>query len=574
MSSAETPPVASSESATAMPQQSLASPIPLRESLRIGVIVGLLSFCVLWTYQSFVTHYSFSGNFGWTLLPGLKFGIPAHEQSHGMTVVTDELGWDGQFYYHLANDPLQRSPETTACIDHPHYRGQRIFFPAMAFLLAKLLGMAIVPPILFFALHWLTISAGVGALAGWLHQQRLSLWWALPWASWWGVLHPTSHGLPDGACDALFILSILALQSQRLLAYSVAATALCLAREGYAVYAFGVWLLSTSTLVKWSNDRRYWASFLLTALPGIVVVAWAAYLQLHLNVPESTPRTPNHPVSLPWVAWYGEVMSGIRNGLSQEVTWQIFAGLLLILVTTRTIVNARSSPTISAGIPYLLLTMCLGKMVWENYSGYPKAMGSIILMGIFLLPKDRSWWLRSMLAGCVLISAQMLFHARVAYPMHYSTAVLARNLGLQQPQPDPTPNRKFDRFDGSIIWQNAQAEIGLPKSLWNAFHRESIPFLVTVENRSPFPWYPMPQHGPMAIHLAVQILDADTQEVLTLQTVPILRVIPLGESLTQVIPIPLPRGRYIVRVTGLQQGNAWFDEINPAMGRRYPLTIR
>ncbi len=568
---ARTSPSRSPESKTVA--STLVDPGRSNDTVLIGILATLLSLCLFWTYQSFVTHYSFSGNFGWTLLFGQPFGLPEIERTHGLSVVTEQRGWDGQFYYHLANDPLQRRTETRASLDSAMDRGRRIFFPAMAHGIARLTGMPIVPPRLYLALHWLVLAIGVGGLVAWLYHHGQSFWWALPWATWWGVIHPTSHGLPEGACDALLLLALLALQSGRLIAYALCASALCLAREGYVVYAFGVWLLSALNFVRWSSRSGYLRSFLLTAVPGICLLSWTFYLSSQLQVPFTAGRTGADITSNPWVAWYKTTLAGIQADQHLEVTWKIFAGLMLLIVTLRSVANASQAPAIAAGLGYLLLTMCLGEATWQNYFGYSKSLGTVLLMGILLLPQDRSWWLRTMLAGSMVISGQMLYHCRIAYPMHHSAGVLERNLMQQHTPKDAFPNPPLSDVSSSAVWADAKGEIELPKSLWNAMHRESIPMKIRLENRSPHPWSPMPREGVNAIHIGVQVFDAKTQQLLYTETVPLVHHVPPGGSITQVVPLALPRGRYTIRVSGLQLGQRWFDEANPAHGSRYSLAI-
>ena len=81
------------------------------------LIVALLSIALY-------SRFTLRGNFDWFTLPGEKFGIPRSLASQGIITIPIDLGydgWDGQFYYSIAND-LFANEDTLGHIDDPPYR--------------------------------------------------------------------------------------------------------------------------------------------------------------------------------------------------------------------------------------------------------------------------------------------------------------------------------------------------------------------------------------------------------------------------------------------------------------------
>src|SRR5205814_1864536 len=121
-------------------------------------------------------------------------------------------------------------------------------------------------------------AAGFGLLAGWLVAHGKPWWYALGWLAGVGPGYALLYGLPDPVGDAAFVATLIALWHRRLGWYALAATALCLVREGYVVVPFAVWVATVLNRWTWDCPAGYARRFAFTALPGAVVVGWAVYL--------------------------------------------------------------------------------------------------------------------------------------------------------------------------------------------------------------------------------------------------------------------------------------------------------
>lgn len=111
-------------------------------------------------------------------------------------------GYDGQFFYYIAVDPLNAPPK----IDVPAYRFQRILYPMLSRLLS--LGKVELIP-------WLLIAVNLGGLAGsvWvaeqlLVEQRVHRWHALPVGLYAGQLLSIRVDLPEPLALLLILLAM------------------------------------------------------------------------------------------------------------------------------------------------------------------------------------------------------------------------------------------------------------------------------------------------------------------------------------------------------------------------------
>src|SRR5438105_15959137 len=61
--------------------------------------------------------------------------LPAERFWTASTRVDPGVGYDGQWFFYVANDPFMRSPDPESFLDRPGYRYARILYPALAWLL-------------------------------------------------------------------------------------------------------------------------------------------------------------------------------------------------------------------------------------------------------------------------------------------------------------------------------------------------------------------------------------------------------------------------------------------------------
>ncbi len=89
-------------------------------------------------------------------------------------------GYDGQFYYQIAHDPLHAAQ----FLDRPAYRYQRIVYPMLVWALT--LGQASTIPFILWLVNFLAIVFGTELVARMLIQQKLSPWYSLAFGLYFG----------------------------------------------------------------------------------------------------------------------------------------------------------------------------------------------------------------------------------------------------------------------------------------------------------------------------------------------------------------------------------------------------
>jgi len=89
-------------------------------------------------------------------------------------------GYDGQFYYQIAHDPLHAAQ----FLDRPAYRYQRIVYPMLVWALT--LGQASFIPFILWLVNFLAIVFGTELVARMLIQQKLSPWYSLAFGLYFG----------------------------------------------------------------------------------------------------------------------------------------------------------------------------------------------------------------------------------------------------------------------------------------------------------------------------------------------------------------------------------------------------
>lgn len=173
----------------------------LRRSLRSPATVGGLVLIVysLWLFSVF--HSGFQPRDLIHISPSFI------RQAHSSSVIKpdpnfptyDANGYDGQFFYYLALDPVHARDY----MDANSYRYTRILYPMVARVLA--LGRPDLVPITLFLVNLLGLAAGTAVVAALLKRAGLSPWFALVYGFYPGMYFARAgpqrgHGLwPGGA---------------------------------------------------------------------------------------------------------------------------------------------------------------------------------------------------------------------------------------------------------------------------------------------------------------------------------------------------------------------------------------
>jgi len=403
----------------------------------------------------------------------------------------------------------------------------------------------------------LLIALGAGVLAGWLYDNGLSPVWLLGWLFAGGPLYAFAHGLPDASGDALFAIVIVGLLARRLAWYLPAMGLLVLVREGYVVVAFSVFVATIFGFPGWKASR--WRAILLTALPGVLLVAWTIYLALHFGqAPWARERSPAGLYDWPFRAMFRALGQAAEVGDATRWRLMAFSGITVAIVLLGITLRLRQSWVWVCIWPQVMLSACLGSIVWEQPEGFLKTAGSALIPALFLLPTDQRGLIRLILIVNLVIGIEWLF-IRSAITPSFETPMMRTMNGLHQPAatvPDVTDHRMRIRWvDASPVLRTKY------QGMYRVVHQEAVPLTIEVTNLSEETWPTNVPWNANGVELGYAILSMDGAKVVGGGYLP-LGSRPLEPDETRTIPLPVriaQRGYYFLKV-GLVSGRRdWFD---------------
>lgn len=531
-----------------------------------GALAFLASFLLIQAAFVIHVHHDFEGKYHAPFLPAYHFGLPQVERDQGFRPVCGgkEFGWDGQFYYHMSHDPFARDPETAnKHFDTPTYRYQRIGVPLMAWAAARITGRTFTTPFIYHTVQIALTAFGFGVLVGWLSSVGLSVAWSLCWLLGCGVFNSLFRGLPDAPSDAMFIAALVALYYRRLGWYSLFISLACLIREGFILVAFVVFLATAVNRYSWAGSPGLVRRAALTALPGILVVAWMAYVSWVFGKSPSSARSPGL-YGAPFAAFFSCLESARMKGRVDEIRWSLSSMSVVATVLFSSILTMRRSFLCVCAAVYALLIASLGPIVWEDIGGHSKAVTAVAIFGIMLLSIDQNAIRRAALQLALLANLFVGLERNVILPLtapggYHEFTAAQDEIKNQSPPPAEQPPTKFDTRS-KIVWVNATSEYAASVPWYlRPVHRGVLDLTVDVTNESTIPWIGR-RSGAGAVVIGVQLLDGKRVVVESRAVLP--KDVMPGETvrLNAAIFAGRPAARTL-RIGLVQEHHHWFAEL-------------
>lgn len=560
-------------------------------SLRVAVVCWLAAWIVLEAIFIGYLHYTFQGNGYWAFLPSKMLGVPEREAAAGMQPIC-MAGYDGQVYYHMSNDPFGRF-DAYKHIDNVMYRYQRIGIPLLAGGLASLCGFKLTPPLLYHTLQFGMTTAGFGLLVYWLQLKRQPAVYALAWLLSVGTLQSLWMGLLDAPADALLIAALAAALSRRLWLYLPAATLLLLTREMYCLFAFAIFAATAWCRVAvsdtqgswhplrgidWRDVRGYWPRVVLTAVPGIVMLAWTAYLTVRFHMSPIEARTSNpNANSYPFVMMWKYIERFFKTDNTFEFRMAVVSAFTLIVILVFLLRGVRRLPlALLCTIPYVLMTTCLGAAMWEDHGSHMRVMDSaLVIIGLFMLQFDASMLLRFLLTLHAIVGPAVHYDMRVARQWLHDPGFICQENGYYKPNPPGSPeNPLLTNCASEVTWVDRQELIQRNYSgMWDRCHREVRPVTVAVTNHTCETW--QPGLGKHPLWLGYNLYSDNKGRHLASHSILIDKPIAPGETceFTAYLEVLRPRRKYVVEFSVWQEGVGWFVRNDPKFGAEYAFSV-
>lgn len=377
------------------------------EKWRGSLAVGFVFLSMTLVLFGFYNAGTLRGNLDNHILSSEMFGVPDEVRARGVTPLygAKDSGWDGQFYFYMANDILARK-DTAKHIDSPSYRYQRIGLSLYTAIVARLTGRDWVSPTTFF-LSYLGLIF-VATIAGAQLLKRLDAHPALVllWSFSVGTQLTLFNALPDAAADAFLILALSLVFANRVGWSAIPFVFAALSREVYALFpsailGFGLLAALRSTtgvgIFRRLSDLLLARAYGLLLLPGIIAVAWNLYVTQHFGV---TPSSQAHGIlGMPLAAWARSMDVAMHpahtGGQLRLGGFEFFSLILFLLVLIAALKIASKTLRLPQGpmrpvvhgvaassAMFAILYACFGPTVTAHYTGYFKA----IAVFFFLIP--------------------------------------------------------------------------------------------------------------------------------------------------------------------------------------------
>jgi hypothetical protein len=229
-------------------------------------------------------------------------------------------GYDGQFYWAIAVDPLARG-SVHRDVDKPSYRYGHPLYGWLGWLFSAGQGQAAASALL--AVGLLSFAAAA-ATAAWLGRRRGSWGWeSLFVVANAGLLYSAAHDLAEPLCAALLLGAVAAYSSGRRSAAVLCFALLPLAKEELVVVpvAVAIWELWRSRA-----SIRSVLPFGAALLPS---VAWWVYARIQLGAWFTTGDTA---LGAPLVGWRRALLdAGVRSYSSDSAQIQVGEETLIVL---------------------------------------------------------------------------------------------------------------------------------------------------------------------------------------------------------------------------------------------------
>ena len=268
-----------------------------------------------------------------------------------------DAGYDGQFYFAIAQDPLLARPETAASLDGS-FRYRRILYPLLAWAVSG--GQRALVPFALMAVN-VVACCGIAVLLAWYAARRgVNPWSSLVVSAFPGLWIPLLFDLTEPTHLALLAGGVIA-GSTGLLLLSA------LAKETAAVV-----LLVQAGMAAWS---RRWRLLLWTVGAVAALAAWSLFAQLAARGARqgALAFAVLDPPGAPFLVLAKDLRGNPANF--------VLAGLavLVCLLALGRLLQARDRGAWAAAA-YAVAVLASGADVWVALEGYFRIMAGVVVL--------------------------------------------------------------------------------------------------------------------------------------------------------------------------------------------------
>ena len=306
--------------------------------------------------------------------------------------VRHPVGYDGQFYYRLALNPLTREPIADGVrLDTPLYRHRRILYPVLTWFTS--LGQARLVPTALVLVNFSALAA-LGGLGGFYAQSvgRHALL-GLFFAFYPGFLLTLIRDLTE-IVEALFVLaSLLALRRKHWLLTTGLLITAALAKETAL-------LLPVALFLAWLNNVRTGSKgmpWYVAVIPLIFYGVWQLFLQYWWQASLTVDVQNN--IGLPFQGIIAVASSIVTFERAQRVWLAEVVVLGLVALVTAVLLKSSRAYLYEklAWLLYSLLLIMLTASVWVEGWAFLRAASLFYLLAVAVLINTRRWQAHTLL---------------------------------------------------------------------------------------------------------------------------------------------------------------------------------
>lgn len=559
--------------------------------LGVTIVFVLVTLSLTMTYVS----GTLNGKFDHIFLPAKMFGVPDKVSAHGFTPLfkDDQTGgWDGQFYFYIANDPLALG-DTIKHVDADAYRYQRIGLPLLAYFASKISGQDWVNPWTYYLTNLVILTLATLLGASFLSSRGMNPSWILLWALGMGPQITQLHGLPDGAADGLLIIALVCLLSQRKTLYTIAITFAALSREVYILVPCGL-ILAEALLNFRERDsgktplsnifteviKRQWYQ----AVPLAAFLAWQIFIRIRFNLAPSDQAFGI--LGFPFKASLEYMLApvtGVREwNKNSRVEMACILLFLTLLTTTACCLVAflrrhcGAHPVLQAGrvtqlgivfpfLPIVALYFCFGSTVMMDKTGYWKAANIFL----FVIPFLAALQYRRVGVWARIISFSCFILFGLSFLWHVNSATIASE-SIKYASSQPACLKRYAahikpvsiEIPRSSWWQrlSGNTQVWLEVEISNTGEEDFLPYGGKGGIAASYQWINVPGGSVAKDGLRTSLRD---------------RLAP-GETVRLPIRIEPPKdpANYLLKISLVQEDCKWFYMADPSNSFDVDYTIR
>jgi hypothetical protein len=292
--------------------------------LAVAVLFAVVIFGRLGTYHDNATGF---------ILFGHRFAV--YTQPPRGALIESPDGYDGQFFYLQAQDPLLLHDTTVAGFraSTEAFRMQRMVYPALAWLLAA--GRRSAIPRSLLAINVLVVLSLTGGFAVYARRRGWSAWWALAMGLMAGLLTATLRDLSDPVAVASMLAGLLLWQRRRRWWAAAMLAVAVLAREPMTLAVVAVAVEAVEAVVRGWRARgepgalRRSASeaWPVVIVPTVAFIAWQIYVDARYG--GNVGSTSSSSYQPPFVGLVDEVRRTLALGSGRDILWELaYLGLI------------------------------------------------------------------------------------------------------------------------------------------------------------------------------------------------------------------------------------------------------